>query len=79
MTWIKSKGLVASYYIFRWLLRQTVQAQYWLRDAIPGLRFAWARRAGRFILDAIVMPVKVSLAGTLESILITQRRVPGRI
>ena len=76
MTWIKSKSLVASYFVLRWLLRQTVRVEHLVRDIIPGLRFAWARRAGRFILDAIVMPVKVSLAGTLESILITQRRVP---
>ena len=76
MTWIKSKSLVASYHVLRWLLRQTVRVEHLVRDIIPGLRFAWARRAGRFILDAIVMPVKVSLAGTLESILITQRRVP---
>ena len=76
MTWLKSKSLVASYHVLRWLLRQTVRVEHLVRDIIPGLRFAWARRAGRFILDAIVMPVKVSLAGTLESILITQRRVP---
>ena len=76
MTWLKSKSLVASYHVLRWLLRQTVRVEHLVRAIIPGLRFAWARRAGRFILDAIVMPVKVSLAGTLESILITQRRVP---
>ena len=76
MTWLKSKSLVASYHVLRWLLRQTVRFQYWLRDVVPGLRFAWARRAGRFILDAIVMPVKVYIAGTLEDILITQRRIP---
>jgi hypothetical protein len=76
MTWIKSRGLVASYHIFRWFLRQTVRVQYWLRDVIPGLRFAWIGNVGCFVLDHIVLPLKLSLAGILESILITQRRVP---
>jgi hypothetical protein len=76
MTWIKSRSLVAAYHVLRWLLRQTVRVEHWVRDIIPGLRFAWSRKVARFILDAIVMPGKISLAGTLESILITQRRIP---
>lgn len=78
MTWVKSKGLVASYHILRWFLRQTIWVQCWLLDVTPGLRFAWVRKVGNFVLDHIVMPLKLSLAETLESILITQRRVPWR-
>jgi hypothetical protein len=76
MTWIKSKSLKASYHVLRWLLRQTVRVQYWLRDAITGMRFALSRKVGHFFLDRIVAPLKLSLAGTLENILIAQRRIP---
>ena len=76
MTWIKTRSLVASYHVLRWLLRQTVRVEHLVRDIIPGLKFYWIGKVARFILDAVVMPLKLSLAGTLESILITQRRIP---
>ena len=78
MTWVKSKWLVVSYHILRWFLRQTMWIQGWLHDITPGLRFAWAKKVANFVLDCIVVPLELTLAGILESILITQRRVPWR-
>ena len=76
MTWIKSQSLKASYYILRWCLRQMVRVQYFLRDVVPGLRFAWVRKVGYLLLSEVVTPLRVSLAGSLERVLIAQRRTP---
>jgi hypothetical protein len=76
VTWIKSQGLKVSYYVLRGCLRQMVRVQYFLRDVVPGLRFSWVRKSGYLLLSEIVTPLKLSLAGTLENILIAQRRIP---